>query len=72
MADCHIMRVMGGRSFAEKSRSSFAQRELARARRIAEALTSAGDRDIVEAYIRELSIRAAMTPDSKPPVLDQL
>lgn len=61
------MQRMGGPTPADKDRAEGVQCELARARRIAEVLTSAGDRAIMEAYIRELSIRAMMHPERDMP-----
>lgn len=61
---------MGGRDFSDENQSNAELQELARARRIAEALTGAGDRAIVEAYIRELSARAALYPENDLPFGD--
>lgn len=58
---------MGGSIPVDEDRAAGVQCELARARRIAEALTSAGDRAIVEAYIRELSAHPIVQTEGEAP-----
>lgn len=61
----HIVQPRGGLFRADESRSNSARRELARARRIAEAHTGAGARAIVDAYIRELSVHPLVLPENE-------